>query len=167
MLGWKIWQGIFWIQWVITRELYSLHTLQWYWEWSLGQKSYYMKANPTWRSSPVQSLVVSTVDPLGKVFIFSVKHTMYGTLFILLGNCFGRPVRVKWWHIDFITMSYRWGRQQWISSHDMGCLLSELLIIVSMGKLMMSFYGNVCCSTLTISILMKYISFWSLYLKSV
>ena len=49
----------------------------------------------------------------------------------------------------------------------MGFLLSEILIIVSIGKVMMSFYGNVCCSTLTISILMKYISFWSLYLKSV
>ena len=56
-------------------------------------------------SSPDLRLVVSTVVPLAKVVIFDVKRTVNGDEFILLGKCFGRPLRVWRRHISFITLS--------------------------------------------------------------
>ena len=78
---------------------------------------------------------------------------------ILLGQYFGAPVIVWWWHMDFIKLSDGWGSQKRISFHDMGCLLNDIFMIGSMGKVMMSFSGYFCCSTLMISIVMKYNSF--------
>ena len=59
-----------------------------------------------WRSSPVQRLVVSIIVPLVKIIIFSVKHTVHGTSFILLGGYVGIPLRVLLLNICFITLYY-------------------------------------------------------------
>ena len=44
---------------------------------------------------------------------------------------------------------------------------NELLIILSVGKVMMSFSGHFYLSEIMISIVMKYISFWYIYLDYV
>ena len=51
---------------------------------------------------------MSIVVPLGKAFIFNVKHIVHGASFIFLGKCFGRPVIVWGQYISFIKI-YRDG----------------------------------------------------------
>ena len=119
------------------------------------------------RSSPGRRLVVSTVLSLGEIVIFAVKNTVHGNSLIFLGQWFGSPVRVRWWYISFIKLSYGWSRWRWISSHGMGYFLNKLMIIGPMVKVIMSFYGDFCLSTLMISIVMKSSSLWCLCLVSV
>ena len=52
--------------------------------------------------------------------------------------------------------------RQLIISHDMVFLLNKILMIVSMGKVIMSFSGDFCLFTLMITIVMKSNSLWSL-----
>ena len=125
------------------------------------------KKNCKWRSSSCQSLVVLTVVPLGGNVIFYVKYTIHGDSLIFLGKCFGSSVILLWRNIDFITLSDGLSRQQIMSYHDKGYFLNEILMIGSMGKLMISFYGYFCCSTLMIPIVMRSNSLWSLYLAYV
>ena len=82
-----------------------------------------------------------------------------------LGQCFGSPYRVWWHHIDLMTISESWMRRQWMISHDMGCFLKELLMVRFMGRVMMYWPESFCCSSLSISMVMKSNNCWSLSLS--
>ena len=107
------------------------------------------------RSSPYWKLLVSTVVPLGKIVVFSVKNTVRGSSFIFLWQCYGGPLIVWWQHTYFITLSYGWSRQLLIISHYMVCLLNDIWIIGYMVKVIISLSVYFCCWTLMISILIK------------
>ena len=112
-------------------------------------------------------LLVSTVVPLLTVVIFYVLKIVHGALCIFLGQCFGRPYRVSWWHIALMKLSEVWRRRKWIIYHDMGCLLKELLMIGFIGRVMMYWLEGCCCSSLSISMVMKSNNCWSIYLSDV
>ena len=100
-------------------------------------------------------LLVSIVVSLGVVVIFSVLNILHVAWFNWLGQCFGMTFEVWWWQIDFITLSKGWSRGWWMSSHDMGCLLKDMLIIGGMGKVIMSWLEGYYCSILSKAMVMK------------
>ena len=84
----------------------------------------------------------------------------------LLRSDFFSRLRVWLWHISFITISYEWSMQQWISSFDMG-FFYKLLMIISVVKVMMLFSGYFFLSTLMILTVMNCNNCWYISLTSV
>ena len=120
-----------------------------------------------WTSYPGWSLLVSAVFPLLIVVIFAVYNIVHGYLCSFLVKCFGRPSRVWWRHIAFMKMSEGWKRQQWMSSHGMGCLLKEILMIIFMYRIVMYWIGGFFCSSLRISMVIHHNTLLSLFLADV
>ena len=115
-----------------------------------------------WISSPGWRLMVSNIVPLLTFVISAVYQIVHGALFILLGQCFGRPLRVWWRHIDFMTPSEGWSIRRWMRSHEMGCLLEYLLMIGVMVRVIVSWLEGCFCSILSTSLIMKSNNFWYL-----